>query len=149
MTQTKMCPNFLISKIPFHIMCMYTTRYLTSIQLDPSKPEWPVPGMDKNQKCHFRWKVERYTVKKGILYYLHKFSDKTIGYERGKVLYYNSFFNTCISSANSLQPYFFEFSKFFTYINLNHYIKNWKKYNISHSFSRELCPSNNWWAAAT
>ena len=53
MTQTKTHPNFLISKIPFHIMCMYIKRYLTSIQLDPSKPEWPVPGMDKNQKHHF------------------------------------------------------------------------------------------------
>ena len=76
-------PNFLISKIPFMIMCMYIKRYLVSIQMDPSKPEWPVPGIDKNQKRHFRRKVERYTVKKGILYYLHKFSDKTIGYERG------------------------------------------------------------------
>ena len=60
-TQTKTHPNFLISKIPFRIMCMYINRYLTSIQLNPSKPEWPVPGMDKNQKCHFRRKVKRYS----------------------------------------------------------------------------------------
>ena len=33
MTQIKTRPNFLISKIPFHIMCMYIKRYLTSIQL--------------------------------------------------------------------------------------------------------------------
>ena len=82
-SQTVNRPNFLISKIPFRIMCMYIKRYLMSIDVDPSHPQWPVPGMDKNQKRHFRRKVERYTVKKGILYYLHKFVDKTIGYERG------------------------------------------------------------------
>ena len=81
LSQTVSRPNFLISKIPFRIMCMYIKRYLISIQLDPSHPQWPVPGMDKNQKRHFRRKVECYTVKKGILYYLHKFSAKTIGYE--------------------------------------------------------------------
>ena len=84
-TQMRSCPNFLISKVPFHIMCVYIKRYLTSILVDPNKPEWPVPGMDKNQKWHFQCKVECYTVKKGILYYLHKFSDKTIRYERGIV----------------------------------------------------------------
>ena len=31
MIQTKTHHNFLISKIPFHIMCMYIKRYLTSI----------------------------------------------------------------------------------------------------------------------
>ena len=82
MTQTVKRPNFLISKVPFRIMCMYIKRYLVSIQLDPNKPSCPVPGMDKNQKRHFQRKVERYTVKKGILYYLHKFTDKTIGYEK-------------------------------------------------------------------
>ena len=75
-TQTRTHLNFLISKVPFRIMCMYIKRYLTSILIDPNRPEWPVPGMDKNQKQHFRHKVEQYTVKKGILYYLHKFSDK-------------------------------------------------------------------------
>ena len=88
LSQTITRPNFLISKIPFRIMCMYIKRYLISIQIDPTKPEWPVPGMDKNQKCHFRRKVERYTVKRRILYYLHKFSDKTIGYEWGKLKLY-------------------------------------------------------------
>ena len=78
-------PNFLISKVPFRIMCMYIKRYLISIQVDPMRPQYPVPGMDKNQKRHFRRKVERYEVKRGLLYYLHKFVDKTIGYERGNV----------------------------------------------------------------
>ena len=51
---------------------MYIQQYLMSIDVDPSHPQWPVQGMDKNQKRHFQWKLERYTVKKGILYYLHK-----------------------------------------------------------------------------
>ena len=83
-SQTVSRPNFLISKIPFRIICMYIKRYLMSIDVNPNHPQWPVPGMDKNQKRHFRWKVEHYTVKKGILYYLHKFVDKAIGYERGQ-----------------------------------------------------------------
>ena len=52
-SQTVNCPNFLISKIPFRIMCMYIKWYLMSIDVDPSHPQWRVPGMDKNQKRHF------------------------------------------------------------------------------------------------
>ena len=52
-SQTVSRPNFLISKIPFRIMCMYIKRYLMSIDVDPNHPQWPVPGMDKNQKRHF------------------------------------------------------------------------------------------------
>ena len=96
-TQMRTRLNFLISKVPFRIMCMYIKRYLTSILIDPNRPEWPVPGMDKNQKRHFRRIVERYTVKKGILYYLHKFSDKTIGYERGNP---SSFFEYMYTRCN-------------------------------------------------
>ena len=62
---------------------MYIKQYLMTVDVNPNHPQWPVPGMDKNQKRHFRWKVECYMVKKGILYYLHKFVDKTIEYERG------------------------------------------------------------------
>ena len=52
-SETVSHPNFLISKIPFRIMCMYIKCYLMSIDVDPNRPQWPVPGMDKNQKRHF------------------------------------------------------------------------------------------------
>ena len=81
-SETVSRPNFLILKIPFQIMSMYIKHYLMSTDVDPNHPQWPVPGMDKNQKRHFGRKVDCYMVKKGILYYLYKFVDKTIGYER-------------------------------------------------------------------
>ena len=52
-SETVSHPNFLISKIPFRIMCMYIKCYLMSVDVNPNCPQWPVPGMDKNQKRHF------------------------------------------------------------------------------------------------
>ena len=52
-SKTVNCPNFLISKIPFRIMCMYIKRYLMSIDVNPSHPQWPVPGMDKKPEETF------------------------------------------------------------------------------------------------
>ena len=72
-------------------------QYLMSIDVNPGHPQRPVPGMDKNQKRHFPWNVEHYTVKKRILYYLHQFVDKTIGYERGMFERFSChrFYSTC------------------------------------------------------
>ena len=53
MTRTSTRPNFLISKVPFMIMCMYIKRYLISLQVDPTRPQWPVPGMDKKPETAF------------------------------------------------------------------------------------------------
>ena len=52
-SETVSHPNFLIWKIPFRIMCMYIKCYLMSVDVNPNCPQWPVPGMDKNQKRHF------------------------------------------------------------------------------------------------
>ena len=46
---------------------------------NPDKPEWPVHGMDKNQKRHFRHKVGDYKVQNDVLYHLHTNAETVNG----------------------------------------------------------------------
>ena len=68
-------PNFALTQLPFEQLCYFVKRYLKSIENNPMKPEWPVHGMDKNQKRHFRRKVEHYKVQNDVLYHLHTYTE--------------------------------------------------------------------------
>ena len=72
-------PNFTLAKIPFEQLCYFVKRYLKSVDKNPNKPEWPVHGMDKNQKRHFRCKVEDYKVQNDVLYHLHTYTETVNG----------------------------------------------------------------------
>ena len=72
-------PNFTLAKIPFEQLCYFVKRYLKSVDKNPDKPEWPVHGMDKNQKGHFRHKVEDYKVQNDVLYHLHTYTETVNG----------------------------------------------------------------------
>ena len=72
-------PNFTLAKIPFEQLCYFVKRYLKSVDKNPDKPEWPVHGMDKNQKRHFRCKVEDYKVQNDVLYHLHTYTETVNG----------------------------------------------------------------------
>ena len=72
-------PNFTLAKIPFEQLCYFVKRYLKSVDKNPDKPEWPVHGMDKNQKRHFRRKVEDYKVQNDVLYHLHTYTETVNG----------------------------------------------------------------------
>ena len=68
-------PNFALTQLQFEQLCYFVKRYLKSIENNPMKPEWPVHGMDKNQKRHFRRKVEHYKVQNDVLYHCHTYTE--------------------------------------------------------------------------
>ena len=72
-------PNFTLAKIPFEQLCYFVKRYLKIVDKNPDKPEWPVHGMDKNQKRHFRRKVKDYKVQNDVLYHLHTYTETVNG----------------------------------------------------------------------
>ena len=72
---TRYRPNFTIARIPFEQLVYFLKRYLKSVERNPDKPEWPVHGMDKNQKRHFRRKVQDYKLQNDVLYHLHTYTD--------------------------------------------------------------------------
>ena len=72
---TRYRPNFTLAKIPFQQLCYFIKRYLKSVEHTPDRPEWPVHGMDKNQKRHFRRKVEDYKLQNNVLYHLHTYTE--------------------------------------------------------------------------
>ena len=72
---TRYHPNFTLAKIPFEQLCYFVRRYLKSVDQNPDKPEWPVNGMDKKQKRHFRRKVQDYKLKNNVLYHLHTYTE--------------------------------------------------------------------------
>ena len=41
---------FQVAKVPFNTLAQMIRLYLESVNKDPSKPVWPVPDMDRNQK---------------------------------------------------------------------------------------------------
>ena len=44
---------FQVAKVPFNTLAQMIQLYLESVIKDPSKPVWPVPDMDRNQKRNF------------------------------------------------------------------------------------------------
>ena len=92
---TRYHPNFTLAKIPFEQLCYFVRWYLKSVDRNPDKPEWPVNGMDKNQKRHFRHKVQDYKLKNNVLYHLHTYTEIVQG-ETIKRCKYFHFFSICL-----------------------------------------------------
>ena len=44
---------FQVAEVPFNTLAQMIWLYLESVDKDPSKPVWPVPDMDRNQKRNF------------------------------------------------------------------------------------------------
>ena len=87
---TRYRPNFSLTKISFEQLAYFLKRYLRSVELHPDKPEWPVHGMDKNQKRHFRRKVEDYKLQNGVLYHLHTYTEIVQGETIRRCMYFYS-----------------------------------------------------------
>ena len=88
---TRYRPNFTLAKIPFEQLCYFVRRYLKSVDRNPDKPEWPVNGMDKNQKRHFRRKVQDYKLKNNVLYHLHTYTEIVQGETIKRCTYFHFF----------------------------------------------------------
>ena len=73
-------PNVTIARIPFKQLVYFLKRYLKSVECNPTRPEWPVHGMDKNQNRHFTCKVEDYKLQNHILYHLHAYTEIVKGF---------------------------------------------------------------------
>ena len=79
---------FHIAEIPFDTLCQMVKTYLESIDKDPTKPMWPVPDMDRNQKCNFRKKTEKFKLINGILKHHHIYVDENNKVKRGNSIFF-------------------------------------------------------------
>ena len=61
-TVTKKRAVLQLNEIPFSVLMQWVRTYLISIEKDASKPEYPVPDMDKNQKRNFRRTTEKFKI---------------------------------------------------------------------------------------
>ena len=77
---------FQVAEIPFNTLAQMIQLYLESVNKDPSKPVWPVPDMDRNQKRHFRRKAEKFKLVNGSLRHHHIYMDEKNKVKRG--MYY-------------------------------------------------------------
>ena len=68
---------FHIAEILFDTLCQMVKTYLESIDKDPTKPVWPVPDMDRNQKWNFCKKTEKFKLINGILKHHYLYIAKT------------------------------------------------------------------------
>ena len=77
---------FQVAEVPFNTLAQMIRLYLESVNKDPSKPVWPVPDMDRNQKRNFRRKAEKFKLVNGSLRHHHIFMDEKNKVKRG--MYY-------------------------------------------------------------
>lgn len=78
---------FHVAEIPFDTLCQMVKTYLQSIETDPTKPEWPVPDMDRNQKRNFRKKTEKFKIINDILKHQHVYVDEKNQTKRGELFF--------------------------------------------------------------
>ena len=83
---------FHIAEIPFDTLCQMVKTYLESIDKDPTKPVWPVPDMDRNQKRNFHKKTEKFKLINGILKHHHVYVNATNKVKRGNSIFFFSNF---------------------------------------------------------
>ena len=74
---------FHVAEIPFDTLAHMVKTYLESIEKDPCKPTWPVPDMDRNQKCNFRRKTDKFKLINGSLRHQHVYVDEKNKTKRG------------------------------------------------------------------
>ena len=77
---------FQVAEVPFNTLAQMIRLYLESVNKDPSKPVWPVPDMDQNQKRNFRRKAEKFKLVNGSLRHHHIYLDEKNKVKRG--MYY-------------------------------------------------------------
>ena len=77
---------FQVAEVPFNTLAQMIRLYLESVIKDPSKPVWPVPDMDRNQKRNFRRKAEKFKRVNGSLRHHHIYVDEKNKVKRG--MYY-------------------------------------------------------------
>ena len=77
---------FQVAEVPFNTLAQMIRLYLESVNKDPSKPVWPVPDMDRNQKRNFRRKAEKFKLVNGSLRHHHIYLDEKNKVKRG--MYY-------------------------------------------------------------
>ena len=77
---------FQVAEVPFNTLAQMIQLYLESVNKDPSKPVWPVPDMDLNQKGNFRRKAEKFKLVNGSLRHHHIYLDEKNKVKRG--MYY-------------------------------------------------------------
>ena len=111
-----------------------------SVDQNPDKPECPVNTMDKNQKRHFRCKVQDYKLKNNVLCHLHTYTEIVQGETVKRCKYFN-FFPICIP---------LRFLGFFTSLYTTNIHKNRKHlfsflhyYTQSHYHGQYSLSSNN------
>ena len=81
-----------LNEIPFSVLMQWIHTYLLSIEVDPNKPEYPVPDMDKNQKRNFRRITEKFKIFNSHLKHLNVYVDEKNKVKRGE--YFNIYFNS-------------------------------------------------------
>ena len=69
---------FQVAEVPFNTLAQMIRLYLESVIKDPSKPVWPIPDMDRNQKRNFRRKAEKFKMVNGSLRHHHIYVDEKI-----------------------------------------------------------------------
>ena len=62
---------FQVAEVPFNTLAQMIRLYLESVIKDPSKPVWPIPDMDQNQKRNFRRKAEKFKMVNSSLRHHH------------------------------------------------------------------------------
>ena len=77
---------FQVAEVPFNTLVQMIQLYLESVIKDPSKPVWPVPDMDRNQKRNFQRKAEKFKLVNGSLRHHHIYLDEKNKVKRG--MYY-------------------------------------------------------------
>ena len=77
---------FQVAEVPFNTLAQMIRLYLESVNKDASKPVWPVPDMDRNQKRNFRRKAEKFKLVNGSLRHHHIYVDEKNKVKRG--MYY-------------------------------------------------------------
>ena len=77
---------FQVAEVPFNTLAQMIQFYLESVDKDASKPVWPVPDMDQNQKRNFQRKAEKFKLVNGSLRHHHIYVDEKNKVKRG--MYY-------------------------------------------------------------
>ena len=75
-----------VFQVPFNTLAQMIWLYLESVNKGPSKPVWPIPDMDRNQKRNFRRKAEKFKLVNGSLRHHHIYVDEKNKVKRG--MYY-------------------------------------------------------------
>ena len=78
---------FHIAEIPFDTLCQMVKTYLESIDKDLTKPVWPVPDMDRNEKRNFCKKTEKFKLINSILKHHHVYVNENSKVKRGNSIF--------------------------------------------------------------